>query len=337
MTSRKTAPSGVRRAGTARPRPPAPWTGVAPATRHNLADQFGKSLLRDTLSAAATPETEVEVVAATQKIDVYAVPDPSRAAERPKMGLLGDLSTEPALFEPFRNTPSLARVRRCLSKQLAWHHELQRRARAAPVEAKTGERPTAPTVPFPWLVIISPGRPATAIDVYGCKPTRPGVYEAVSGLHVRIVVLAELPRTRATLLLRMLGAGRLLKEALADLSALPVDAWESSVLAPLVIHFRLASRSKPGKKEDDVSAEMRAWFEDYQRKLRDEGRREGRDEGRTEEAARALLTALRVRGIAVPDAARERILAMAEPERLERWHERAIVATSLAEVLDEPS
>ena len=64
---------------------------------------------------------------------------------------------------------------------------------------------------------------------------------------------------------------------------------------------------------------------------------QGRDQGRVEEAARAVLTALRVRGIAVPEAARERILAEKDPERLERWHERAIVAASIAEVLDQPS
>ena len=50
-----------------------------------------------------------------------------------------------------------------------------------------------------------------------------------------------------------------------------------------------------------------------------------------------MLTALRVRGLAVPDAARERILAQKDPERLERWLEKAIVAASLADVLDEPS
>ena len=57
----------------------------------------------------------------------------------------------------------------------------------------------------------------------------------------------------------------------------------------------------------------------------------------TAEAARALLTALRVRGIAVPAAARKQILAQKDPKRLERWHKRAIVAASVAEVLDEPS
>jgi hypothetical protein len=296
---------------------------------HHHADQFAKNLLRDALSAAATPETEVEVVAATQKIDVYAVPDPERAAERAKMGLLGDLSAEPTLFEPFRNTPSLARVRRCLTKQLAWHHELARRARAS-AKAQTGERAAPSNVVFPWLVVISPGRPKTVIDVFGCKLIRPGVYEAVAGVHMRVVVLTELPRTRETLLLRMLGAGRLFKEALADLTALPTDAWEPSIAAPLVIHFRLASHGRPGTKEDDVSsAEIRAWFE----QVKDEARREGR----VEEAARALLTVLRGRGIAVPDSERARILAEKDPARIERWIERAVVVASLAEVLDEPS
>ncbi|KYF72283.1 hypothetical protein BE15_45545 [Sorangium cellulosum] len=79
---------------------------------------------------------------------------------------------------------------------------------------------------------------------------------------------------------------------------------------------------------------MRAWLEEYQQKLRAEARKEGLNEGRAEEAARAVLTVLRVRSIVVPDAARERILAEKDPETLERWLERATVAASLAEVLD---
>jgi hypothetical protein len=70
---------------------------------------------------------------------------------------------------------------------------------------------------------------------------------------------------------------------------------------------------------------------------RTEGRTEGRIEGRTEEAARALLTVLRVRGLAVPDAVREHILAQKDPERLERWLEKAAVAASVTAVLDEPN
>jgi Uma2 family endonuclease len=53
--------------------------------------------------------------------------------------------------------------------------------------------------------------------------------------------------------------------------------------------------------------------------------------------ARDVLTVLRVRGITVPDTARERILAEKDPARLARWVERSILAASVAEVMDEPS
>ncbi|HEY0554437.1 MAG TPA: hypothetical protein VGG20_09220 [Thermoanaerobaculia bacterium] len=63
---------------------------------------------------------------------------------------------------------------------------------------------------------------------------------------------------------------------------------------------------------------------------------QGHAEGRAETAARDVLTVLRARGFTVPDAARERILAQKDPERLERWLERAVVAPSVAAVLDDP-
>lgn len=66
-----------------------------------------------------------------------------------------------------------------------------------------------------------------------------------------------------------------------------------------------------------------------------EGRIEGRVEGRTEEAANAVLTVLQARGIAVPDADRERILAQRDLERLERWLRKAAVAPSVTAVIDD--
>ena len=50
-----------------------------------------------------------------------------------------------------------------------------------------------------------------------------------------------------------------------------------------------------------------------------------------------MLTVLRARGLAVPDAARERILAEKDTERLERWLEKAAVAPSVAAALDDPN
>jgi len=67
------------------------------------------------------------------------------------------------------------------------------------------------------------------------------------------------------------------------------------------------------------------------------GELRGKLAGEAEANARAVLTVLRVRGIAVPDAARDRILAEKDPARVERWLEKAAVAASVAEVIDDPS
>jgi len=68
-----------------------------------------------------------------------------------------------------------------------------------------------------------------------------------------------------------------------------------------------------------------------------QARKMGRDEGEAAARVRDVLTVLRVRGIIVSDADRERILAEEDPARLGRWLERAILATSVADVMDEPS
>jgi predicted transposase/invertase (TIGR01784 family) len=60
-----------------------------------------------------------------------------------------------------------------------------------------------------------------------------------------------------------------------------------------------------------------------------------RREGEVAAQARALLTVLQARGIAVPDAARDLLLAEKDPARLERWLVKAAVATSVVDVLDE--
>ena len=61
------------------------------------------------------------------------------------------------------------------------------------------------------------------------------------------------------------------------------------------------------------------------------------EKGRAKEAAQSVLTVLRARNVEVPEATRARILAQKDPERLRGWLERAAVAASVADVLDEPS
>jgi len=88
-----------------------------------------------------------------------------------------------------------------------------------------------------------------------------------------------------------------------------------------------------------MSAEIRAWFEDYQQKLRNEaikeGRKEGRNEGRNEGGRSLLLRQLRARFGELLAATVARIEA-ADMTDLERWGERLLGTRTLDEVLDEP-
>ncbi len=55
----------------------------------------------------------------------------------------------------------------------------------------------------------------------------------------RLVVLAELPETRDTLLMRLMGAGRVLERALEELNELPMDALERALALPLLVRLRI--------------------------------------------------------------------------------------------------
>ncbi len=108
---------------------------------------------------------------------------------------------------------------------------------------------------------------------------------------------------------------------------LPPDAHEHAVADQILLNCRRVVGQEPSQipEEQEFIVFMQNTWE------------QARDDGRMEEAARSVLTALRVRGIEVPDAARKRILAEKDRERLERWLERAILASSIVDVLNVPS
>lgn len=97
-----------------------------------------------------------------------------------------------------------------------------------------------------------------------------------------------------------------------------------------------AGGSDPASQTSD-DREFLMQTHDIVKNWRQEAVQEGRTEGRTEMQAEAVLTVLRVRGIDVPDAVRERILDQKDQEQWKRWLEKAAVASSLQEVLEEPS
>jgi hypothetical protein len=320
-------------------------------------DQLGKKIGLRALGASGRTAAQHEIHANARQADLRHEPDPARGEERARLGLLGRLASVPCLIEMFSGAPGEEAVIDCVGKLIAYRQERRREAKRARRKRRDLRESGLPP-PFvkPFLWIIAAGRPTRGISMLGAvqgegwpsgvylsrgaPPTpargrRSGDSGEALGMRVGFVVASELPRERATILVRVMAGGTALPTALADLAALPAGAYEREVASADVLELRrvLGHKSKRTKEEEAFIVGTQDAFE----QLREEGRDEGFREGRAQTRAGAVLTVLRVRGIAVPDAARERILAQKDPECLERWLERAIVAASLAEVLDEPS
>jgi hypothetical protein len=106
------------------------------------------------------------------------------------------------------------------------------------------------------------------------------------------------------------------------------------VAEPILLQFQHMLGQSPSQDPDEqefIMAMLKSWEEG-----KAEARAEARAETRVEERAYAVLTVLRVRGIEIPEAARERILAQKDVDQLARWLEKAVVASTIGEVIDDP-
>lgn len=230
-------------------------------------DQLAKNILRDARQLLGTVETQAEVVSAPQAIDVWCVPypDPARRAAGLDLGMLAQIASEPCLIEPFHSALDVRGLRDCLRKQLTWHHTLDLR--------------TSEGAPFPALWILSAGKPTTAIESFRLAPEPGGpacVYASGPGLRLHIVVLSELPITRETLLLRLMGSGRTLHAAIAELVALPEGAWERTIAEPWLIRLRFEVPTDPSARsvdeEEELIVEIQKWYAELKQEIRQEGR-----------------------------------------------------------------
>jgi hypothetical protein len=149
------------------------------------------------------------------------------------------------------------------------------------------------------------------------------------------VVVSELPTTRDTLLVRLLGAGSVLKHAIAELQALPAEAPERRLALPILLRLRLAVPTDPAQQtSDDQEFLMNTQdiVETWRREAIQEGVEQGVARG-VERERKLLLRLLRRRFGAEVDREIEGRVAAATVEQVEIWAERVLSAATLAELL----
>jgi hypothetical protein len=224
-------------------------------------------------------------------------------------------------FESFHDTPGLDDARDCIRKQLALDH-----ARVLEARRQGAVRPQ-----FPKLWSLSSGRPESVLQGYRLisVPSFPtGFYEGPEAMAMGVVVLRELPRDRDTLLLRLMGAGALLREALAELARLPEDAWERPVAMPALLAVRVQiPQDSSDESEREYLMSTQNLYEEWERKTRErgleqgreQGRAQGREQGREHEAKRVLTMLYAARFGSLPGAIADAIEAAHDVATLERW------------------
>jgi hypothetical protein len=271
-------------------------------------DSFTKKFLRRVLDSEGTFTAEMEVSPDAQRFDGYFVPDRAHAARR--RDLLDRLTTRACAFEAFRAAPGPAEIEGCVRKILNARHVLSL---------------ARPPKPLPSLWILCAGEPREGLTRAGAMAKRGfprGVYQTPAVLHTGLVVLSQLPQTPNTLILRLMGAGRTLKRALAELERLPEDARERHVALPPLLEYRLALLEQPTRTPEDEEFLMDT--HDLVQQLKDEGRHEARQKD--------LLTIYRTRFGSVPRKVRAAVERTQDDAALARWVE-IFAVRSAAEII----
>lgn len=279
-------------------------------------DQLAKGILGKVLADVGEVRLQEEIAGEVQAADVLFLPAAERAAERARMGILGRMAETPCLLEPFHATPGVDAILDCLCKQLTLRRNLLRDAR------KNEGRP--PEIPRLW--ILSSGRPESVLAGLGftaCEDWLAGVWQAAPSLSLFLVVLRELPATRDTLPLRLLGADATFYRALTELGALPPEDWEPQALMHLLLAFR---REVPQDLEEDEMSyanEIQAIYDEWDRRVRQQARqqglKQGLEQGEERGLRRALLSSYQARFDTMPEPLRAALEATEDEDTLLGW------------------
>ncbi len=187
---------------------------------HAPYDLLAKLLLSEICEGKGTFGVETEISVSPRRVDFWYRPDEKSTIP----GIFGRmLDGGINMVECYQHAPSMTAWRQCVQKQVALQVKLQ--------------------TDYPWMYVISGGRPTTLIRQGQLLPMQgwpEGFYEGAPVYKARLVVVSELPKQPDTLLLRLLGKGHTLEEASAELRQMPEAAWERATASAVLPAVRLA-------------------------------------------------------------------------------------------------
>ena len=254
-------------------------------------DELAKEYLEALLSPLGTVKTSQKISSEVLEVDVWFEPSPSPPSTTLPLGILGRMTNNMALFEPYRNPISENDLRGCLSKVLIAQNKMLREGRRKNIPV--------PEEQLPALWIFTPTCSARVIDMAGAREIEgedwpKGIYFPAPLLRTGIVVIHQLPVVEETLWLRVLGRGNVQKQAVEELVELPASNPYKENLLEILANWRqnLELRDNVTNEEQEDIMNLSPAYLKQREEWKLEGKEEGRQEGRQEEAASLVLRLL---------------------------------------------
>ncbi|GMV41415.1 MAG: hypothetical protein AMXMBFR64_31310 [Myxococcales bacterium] len=274
-----------------------------------LLDLFAKAITQALLDPFGELTFEEEVVASTRRADIVFRPRLERPAVEPD--LLAGLVAGPTLIEHSSRGLDVAAARRALA-----------------VAAVLGERRGEP----PWAaILVAPSVSAGLGRAFGATPQGPGVFRLAPALGMLWIAANALPRTPESLGLRLLGSGRVRREAVLELRGRAAGDPLREAVAAFATERGSKARHLVGSLSPEeetlmahVSPEFLEWKRAFAAEAEARGRtlgheagvRDGMQVGKAEEAQAAALRLLRRRfgdAAFAAEPALELVAALADP------------------------
>jgi cob(I)alamin adenosyltransferase len=247
-------------------------------------DEFAKSYLKELLSSIGKAVPNRQIKSETRAADLWFELGARTKLGGHELGLLGDLLTRNSLIEVFRNPASAAEIRSCQGKLFDLEAELLRKTkrRKTPLSEEK----------LPYLWLIMPTASEEIRNGFGAMPTStPGVYEFPVLQRTGLIVVHQLPKTEATLWLRILGREGNQRQAIEEFTQQSTENRLRASIEEVLTDYRAKledSGEKLTQEDEELIMNLSAAYMKRQQEWLEEGEQRGSDRKVREVAINAL-------------------------------------------------
>jgi len=203
---------------------------------HSTHKQFAQQYFKELLAPLGQRQVPPQAAWKASNLDFWFTPySPKLARSAKELGVIKRWADTPFLLAPLNQAVTQTEIRIYLSRLLDVQVELERMA--------PQDNPSIQSQDLPRLWVISPTISPSLLAGFGARLDEEnwlkGIYFLADYLRTAVVIVDQLPHSKDTLWLRILGEGTAQKQAIEELLALPEANRLRSNVIKLLTNWRL--------------------------------------------------------------------------------------------------